>query len=128
MNKLAAFLSVIFLASAINAQPADYRIAFNTLEDSKADDYDVYSMNIDGSGEKNITKNKDVAWTYYAWKDRLFFVSDRGACRRCYFLHESDANGNNMQQESNPQLQESMLGARNDGKALRLRRTMHTGT
>ncbi len=118
MIKLAALFSILLLASSINAQPASYKIAFNTLEDSKADDYDIYTMNLDGSGEKNITKNKDVAWTYYAWKDRLFFVSDRGACRRCYFLHESDADGANLKKVSNLQLEDSWLGARDDGKEL----------
>ena len=102
----------------LTAQTPNYRIAFNTPEDSKADDYEVYSMNIDGTGRKNITKNKDVAWTYYAWKDRLFFVSDRGACRRCYHLYESDADGNNVRKVTGLQLEDSWMGARNNGREL----------
>jgi len=118
MNKVTALFIVLLFALSAAGQNAKFKIAFNTLEDVKTDDYDVYSMNLDGSGTQNITKNKDVAWTYYAWNDRLFFVSDRGACRRCYFLHESDADGNNVKKVSNLQLEDSWLGARNNGKEL----------
>ncbi len=118
MNKITAVLWIILFVVSISAQTGRYKIAFNTLENSKADDYDVYSMNIDGTGQKNITNNKDVAWTYYSWKDRLFFVSDRGACRRCYFLYESDIDGNNIRKITNLQLEDSWMGARNDGGEL----------
>lgn len=118
MNKSLLFLLVIFFTVAVVAQPSNLRIAFNTVEDSKTDDYDVYSMNIDGTGVKNITNNRDVAWTYYAWKDRLFFVSDRGACRRCYFLHESDADGSSVRKISNLQLEDAWLGSRYNGGEL----------
>ena len=100
------------------AQPSDLRIAFNTPEDSKTDDYDIYSMNIDGSDIKNITNNKDVAWTYYAWKNRLFSISDRGACRRCFALYESSANGENLRKISNLQLEDSWMGSRNNGNEM----------
>lgn len=118
MSKVQTIFVMLLFALAVAAQPSGYRIAFNTPEDSKTDDYEVYAMNIDGSGIKNITNHKDVAWTYYAWNDRLFFVSDRGACRRCYFLHESDADGNNVKKISNLQLEDAWLGSRNDGKEL----------
>lgn len=110
MNKITALLWIILCVVSISAQTEKYKIAFNTLENSKADDYEVYSMKSDGTGQKNITNDKDVAWTYYAWKDRLFFVSDRGACRRCYFLYESDADGNNVKKVTNLQLEDSWLG------------------
>lgn len=113
----ASALTIVTLVMAI-AQPATYRIAYNVLQDQKTDDYEVYSMKLDGSGQKNITNNKDVAWTYYSWKDRLFFVSDRGACRRCYFLYESDADGNNVRKVSTLQVEDSWLAARNDGREL----------
>lgn len=100
------------------AQAAGLKIAFNTPEDSKADDYEVYSMGLDGSGIKNITNHPDVAWTYYSYGGRLFFVSDRGACRRCYFLYSSDADGNNISKISNLQLEDSWMGSRNKGREM----------
>ncbi len=118
MNKIITLSCILLFVMSITGQTSKYKITFNTPEDSKTDDYEVYSMNIDGTGRKNITKNKDVAWTYYAWKDRLFFVSDRGACRRCYFLYESDADGNNVRKVTNLQLEDSWMGSRNYGREL----------
>lgn len=119
LEKIMRSLFTLFLtfAAALSAfsQPSDLRIAFNTPEDSKTEDYDIYVMGVDGSGMKNITNNKDVAWTYYAWGDRLFSISDRGACRRCYFLYESDADGNGLRKLTNLQLEDSWMGARNNG-------------
>lgn len=108
-------LFAIAFSMATFAQPSNLRIAFNTPEDPKTDDYDIYVMGIDGSGIKNITNNKDVAWTYYAWKDRLFSISDRGVCRRCYVLYESDADGNGLRKITNLQLEDSWMGTRNNG-------------
>jgi TolB protein len=110
----------LLLASAVAAlaQPANYKIAYNVLQDQKADDYEVYAMNADGTASKNITNHKDVAWAYYAYKDRLFFVSDRDACRRCYFLFESDADGNNVRKVTNLQLEDSWMGTRKNGREL----------
>ncbi len=108
------FLTLTFTL-AVFTQPSNLRLAFNTPEDTKTDDYDIYVMGVDGSGIKNITNNKDVAWTYYAWKDRLFSISDRGACRRCYFLYESYADGNGLRRITNLQLEDSWMGTRNNG-------------
>lgn len=114
---ISLILTFAFFASDITfAQQTDgLKIAFNVLEDQKADNYDVYVMGIDGSASKNITNHKDVAWTYYAWQNKLYFVSDRDACRRCYFLYESDANGINIRKVSNLQLEDSWMGTRKNG-------------
>lgn len=114
-------LLVPFWLSACAAafgQPANLRIAFNVLQDQKTDDYEVYSMRADGSQALNITNHRDVAWTYYAWEERLFFVSDRNACRRCYFLYESDAYGKNVRRVSGLQLEDSWMGARFSGNEM----------
>jgi TolB protein len=116
--KALIILIVIISVNLAAAQPANLRIAYNVLQDQPTDDYEVYSMGVDGSRAKNITNHKDVAWIYYAWKGRLFFISDRGACRRCYFLYESDADGNNVRRVTNLQLEDSWMGARNNGKEL----------
>lgn len=111
------FVLVLLPMSAI-AQPSKYRIAYNVLEDKATDNYEVYAMNMDGSGAANITNHKDVAWTYYAWKNDLFFVSDRDACRRCYFLYRSDAGGGNVKKVSELQLEDSWMGSRGNGNEL----------
>lgn len=100
------------------AQNASWKIAFNVLQDRKTDDYEVYTMDVDGKGFKNVTNHKDVAWTYYSIPGKLLFVSDRAACRRCYFLYESDTDGGNVRKVTNLQLEDSWMGSRNNGKEL----------
>ncbi|MGB7068379.1 MAG: hypothetical protein WBD22_02695, partial [Pyrinomonadaceae bacterium] len=88
------------------------------LQDQKTDDYEVYSMAMDGSDPRNVSNNKDVAWSYYAYKDRLYFVSDRDACRRCYFLYRTDALGNGIAKISDLQLEDSWMGSRKKGREM----------
>ncbi len=100
------------------AQNTSWKIAFNVLQDQKADDYEVYTMNFDGTGSKNVTNNKDVAWTYYSIPGKLLFISDRDACKRCYFLYESDIDGGNLRKVTNLQLEDSWMGSRSNGREL----------
>lgn len=109
---------LFFGAYTVNTQTPQYKIAFNTLQDQKADDYEVYVMNSDGTSEKNITNHKDVAWTYYSLKNKALFVSDRGACRRCYFLHTSNIDGSDVRKVSDLQVEDSWMGSRNGQKQL----------
>ncbi len=101
-----------------SSKKKEYVIAYNVLQNKENDDYEIYSINLDGLGKKNITNHKDVAWTYYAWKDILFFISDRDTCHRCYFLWEMNADGENVRKISNLQLEDSWMGTRNDGNEI----------
>lgn len=58
-----------------------YKVAFNVLQDQKADDYELYTIGTDGKGIANVTNNKDVAWTHYSTPGKLPFINDRGACK-----------------------------------------------
>ena len=111
-------VATLILLLSISPVAAQYKIAYNVLQDQKADDYEVYLMNTDGSEQRNVTNHKDVAWTYYSLPGKLLFISDRGACRRCYFLYESDINGGNVRKVSNLQLEDSWMGSRNNGQEL----------
>jgi len=109
-------LAVLLLAAwAVPAQNNRYKIAYNVYEDPEKDNYDIYIMNMDGSGQKNITNTPGVEWVYCAWKDRIFFISDRDTCHRCYFLYEMDADGNNVRKISDLQLEDSWMSARKNG-------------
>lgn len=117
--KIVNFLAALaFFTVAATAQTPNLKIALNVLQDQKADDYEVYTMSSDGSDLKNVTNNKDVAWTYYSIPGKLLFISDRGACKRCYFLYESEIDGGNARKVTNLQLEDSWMGSRNDGKEL----------
>ncbi|MEQ1605174.1 MAG: hypothetical protein ABL999_09920 [Pyrinomonadaceae bacterium] len=115
MKKIFAVTLLLIVIGAGRDLAAQYKIAFNTPEDSKTDNYDIYTMNIDGTDPKNVTKHPDVAWSYYSHGGRMFFVSDREACKRCYFLYESNADGGNIRKISNLQLEDSWMGSRNNG-------------
>lgn len=114
------FTAAALLGFCLNAvsQNASWQVAMNVLQDQKADDYEVYTIGVNGAGLKNVTNDKDVAWTYYSIPGKLLFISDRGACRRCYFLYESDLDGGNLRKVTNLQLEDSWMGSRNNGKEL----------
>jgi TolB protein len=112
-------LAIQFSAAAQDKLPGSlnkYRIVYNVLFDKEKDDYEVFSMNADGSDKRNISNWKGVDWAYTAYKDKVYWISDRGACHRCYFLYESDAYGNNLRKVSEQRLQDSWLGFRNKGR------------
>ena len=104
------------LALAQTDEPAlQMKIAYNVFFDEQADDYEIFVMNADGSGQKNITNNKAVDWVYYAYKDKIYFVSDRDAEKRKYHLFEMDANGKNIRRVSQFLLNDSWLSSRTNG-------------
>ena len=98
---------------------SDCKIAYNVLEDAENDNYEIYVMNTDGSDKKNISNWKGVDWAYFAFKDKIYFLSDRDTCHRCaYFLYESDAEGNNVRKITSFPLKDSWLSGRKAGKEL----------
>jgi TolB protein len=114
-----ALLYFLFLAQHFaTAQNPTYKIAYNVFEDTAKDNYDIYIMNMDGSGQKNITNTPGVEWVYYAYENRIFFISDRDSCHRCYFLYEMDTDGNNVKKLSNLQLEDSWMSSRNNASEM----------
>jgi TolB protein len=108
----------IFLSLTIQAQKQQYKIVFNVLEDQEKDNYDIYSMNMDGTDKKNITNTPGVEWVYYAYKEKVYYISDIDTCHRCYFLYEMDAEGNNKRKISSLQLEDSWMSSRKNGKQM----------
>jgi TolB protein len=122
-NKDLRILCLLFLIATLtsNAQnDKQYRIAYNVaVKDSAGKtNYEVFSMNTDGSNRQNITSNPDVAWTYNAYEDHLFFISDRDTCYRCFFLYEMDDHGKNIKKISGLQLEDSWMDFRDNGKEI----------
>ncbi len=115
---LTALFILITLCFSASAQNPSWKVAFNVLQDQKADDYEVYTVDIDGKGQRNVTNHRDVAWTYYSIPGKLLYVSDRDSCKRCYFLHEASLDGSNVRRVTNLQLEDSWMGSRNTGKEL----------
>lgn len=97
---------------------ADLRIVYNVYYDTLTDNYEVFSMKLDGSDKKNISNSPGVDWVYYAYKDKVFFISDRDTTHRMYFLYEMDANGNNVRKVTDLRLEDSWHDTRNNGKEM----------
>ncbi len=93
-----------------------YALAYNIhIPDTAKYDWEIMGMNLDGSGKINITNNPDVAWTYHASGKRLFFISDRDTCYRCFFLYECGAGGSNVRKISDLRLEDSWMSSRSNG-------------
>lgn len=115
MKKFISIAYLLFVAAIAFAQSSNYRIVYNVLEDSEKDNYEVYSMNMDGTGKKNLTNTPGVEWVYYAYENKVYYISDMDTCHRCYFLYEMDADGNNKRRITDLQLEDSWMGSRNKG-------------
>lgn len=96
----------------------EYLIAYNVLVNPEADDYDILTMNLDGSDKKNITNNPDVAWTYHSAGDKIFFISDRDTAKRYYYLYEMNSDGSELKKISNFRLKDSWMGSRDNGNEI----------
>jgi TolB protein len=120
---LPALAALWFASCSPSGKPSsesiDYTLAYNIhIPDTTKDDWEIMHMNFDGSGKKNIINHPDVAWTYYAFKDRLCFISDRDTAYRHFFLYECDADGNNVRKISDLRLEDSWMSSRNEGKEM----------
>ncbi len=120
------WLTVIILSCSsddrgVTEEDVVYRIAYNVLYDDEADDYEVFSMNLDGSDKKQISRSPGVDWVYYAHADKLYFLSDRDTAHRHYFLHEMDAHGNGIRKVYDVRLADSWMGSRKNGSELVVR-------
>lgn len=115
MKKYLCLFCLLLTAVVTMAQTANYKIVYNVLEEREKDNYDIYSMNMDGTNKKNITNTPGVEWVYYAYGNKVYYISDVDTCHRCYFLYEMDAEGNNKRKISELQLEDSWMGSRNNG-------------
>ncbi|MEQ8583487.1 MAG: hypothetical protein RIC30_19520 [Marinoscillum sp.] len=119
-------LTIIVLAVLMGCQSTqntnetrkEYRIAYNVWYDQEKDDYEVFSMKPDGTDIINISNWEGVDWVYYAYQDKIYFISDRDTTHRMYFLYEMDAFGQNIRKVSDQRLNDSWLSSRNKGSEL----------
>lgn len=101
-----------------NVEKNEYAIAYNVLVNDSTDNYDVFTMNIDGSGKKNITNLPGVEWTYFSEKQRVLFISDKDSCDRCFRLYETNYKGENPKKISDIRLADSWMSSRKNGAEL----------
>jgi len=114
-------LTVIFYlyASIVLGQiPENVKIIYNVSENIQQGNYEIYSMNADGSEKRNLSNSPGVDWAYYSHDDKIFFISDRDTTRRSFFLYEMDANGKNVRRITDFLVQDTWIGGRKDGTEL----------
>ena len=97
-----------------------YRIAYNVhFPDSlHPDNYEIFSMALDGSDVRNLTGNPDVAWAYAAQGGKVYFLSDRDTTARHLFLYRMNADGSQVHRISDLRMQDSWFGLRRGGAEL----------
>lgn len=100
------------------SQAAEYRIVYNVWHDKEKDDYEVFSMKMDGTDQRNISNWEGVDWVYHAAGSKVYFISDRDTTHRMYFLYEMDAYGQNIRKIYNQRLNDSWMGSRSNGNEL----------
>ncbi len=108
-------LLLLFVPASGQNKSNSLKIAYNVLFDKTADNYEIFVMNLDGTGKKNISNWKGVDWVYYSYEHKLYFVSDRDTTHRMYFLYEMDADGNNVRKICPFRLEDSWLSSRKGG-------------
>lgn len=108
-----------FPQSSLSGNVPPYLIAYNVyIPDSTRNNYEVFVTNPDGTGVQNLTRHRDVAWTYLAVDDKILFISDRDTCYRCFFLYEMNADGSGLKKVTDFLLKDSWMAARNEGAEL----------
>lgn len=123
MKSILLSLTIILFITACKSnveKPIQYLIAYNVFapDSSAPDNYEIFIIDLNGSSKKNLTNHKDVAWTYYAFQDKIFFISDRDTAYRNFFLYQMDADGNNIKRVSDLRLEDSWMSSRNNGNEL----------
>lgn len=100
------------LVVLFSAKSQNFQIAYNIF-DTTIKDYEVYIMNADGSGKRNLSNKKAVDWTYHANGQMIYFISDRDTCTRCFFLYEIKPDGSGLRRISDLQLEDSWMDNQN---------------
>ncbi len=114
-------LLLVFLGASLSAcsssvkNTADYKIAYNVLYDGYSDNYEIFVMNADGSEQTNISNSPGIDWVYYAYDDKLYFISDRDSTSRKYFLYEMKWDGSEVRRVTDFLVHDSWIGSRKNG-------------
>lgn len=101
-----------------SASEKKYRIVYTVPMNEEYTEYDIFSMNMDGTDRQNLTNKAGVDWAYYADGDRVFFVSDRDTTSRTYFLYKMNAIGKEVQKINDFKLRDSWLSTNSNSEIL----------
>lgn len=111
-------LLLLSATAATFAQRSDLKIAYNVHADTATGNYEIFVMNADGSGKKNISNHPGIDWVYYAYGNKLYFVSDRDTTKRKYQLFEMNSDGTEVRKISKFVVDDSYISSRKNGTEL----------
>jgi TolB protein len=90
-----------------------YLIAFNTFEPDymAKDNWEIRVLDPEDTSRhsKNIINHPDVAWTYLAVGEKIYFISDRDTAYRNFFLYEMNSDGSQVRKLSDLRLEDSWM-------------------
>ena len=98
--------------------PAELRIAYNVLYNEQTAEYEVFTMNLDGSDPKNISTSPGVDWTHHASGKYIYFLSSRDSTQQGYFLYRMQHDGSGVKKLSDIRMRDSRYSARNNGSEI----------
>ena len=123
--RLLLIFTLVFMLAACQSRKKEnttrhtqYKIAYNVLLDSEADNYDVFVMDLNGENPRNITQLSGVEWTYYAEGEKVYFISDKDTLHRHYFLYRMLPDGSGKTRISDIRLADSWHSSRYGGREL----------
>lgn len=99
----------------------DLRIVYNVLLNEAEDNYEIFIMDSDGKNVQNLSDNKAVDWAYYAYEDKIYFLSDRDTSQRKFFLYEMDMKGKNIKRISKNLMADSWFNSRKNNSEFIIR-------
>ncbi len=94
------------------------KIVYNVLLDENGGDYEVFSMNLDGSDKTNLSTSPSVDWAYYTSGNKIYFISDRDTCASCFYLYKMNSDGTSKKRITDFKLSDSWLSSCKDGDEL----------
>lgn len=88
-----------------------FLIAYNIFKRDSVnkDDWEVMVLDPETGESKNLTNHPDVAWTYLAHENKIYFISDRDTAYRNFFLYEMNSDGSNVKKLSALRLEDSWM-------------------
>ena len=110
---LAAFVACKPTDTTVPQSAENYLVAYNTFEpDSFAkDNWEIRITNPEDTtiSSKNILHHPDVAWTYLAHENKIYFISDRDTAYRNFFLYEMASDGSGVKKLADLRLEDSWM-------------------
>lgn len=99
------------LESSGPKETGSYLLAYNIFKPDSVnkDNWEVMVLDPETGKSKNLTNHPDVAWTYLAHENKIYFISDRDTAYRTFSLYEMNSDGSDPKKLSDLRLEDSWM-------------------